>query len=148
MSSLERKVDRLIRATHVYTSHEELCLFRDYIVERLAELPKPKDMEERLKRLRDLEGCSLDGNDDIIEEAHEIIAEDEAIHLAYVLPALKARCDDWPNGIWEPIHQVHYMPATIAAARNYLSESRRRKAKRTSKAGQGGDRAPSQGPTA
>lgn len=141
MSRLEGRVERLIKTTHIYTSHEELCVYRDYIAAQLDELPKPADLEKQLKHLRELDRRWLWG-ENTESETRAIIA-DKAVQLAYFLPLLSERCDFFPHGVWEPIYQAHTMPDVILAGRRYLTTMRAKRATAASEGDQAGDHAPS-----
>lgn len=60
MSKFTGRMNRLFLKTHVFISHADHCVVRDYFKARLEESEKPEDFDERYKKFLELKDKYLE----------------------------------------------------------------------------------------
>lgn len=94
MGKFDNRINSLIKKTHGFLSHEDLCAIRDYFQESFEIVPKSDVFDHRARELESLqEEFRKKSDPNILGRFREVLSSEPAIWLKAVIPDFVSYCD-------------------------------------------------------
>ncbi len=101
MSKYNARITVMVRKTHQFVSHKELCRTCDYLKDWFDRSDKPPDLEKKVIELLELNQEILQSNDPVrIDLYRKTVRDHPAIWLKSIIPEVDSFCEYNQNGIW------------------------------------------------
>lgn len=125
MSKLDGRIKTLVRRTHGFVSHNDLCVIRDWYEAQFDEEEKPEDLDEKHLELHRLNEKMSQGNDPAIEaRLTEVLQSSAALWFKAMIPFAVKMCDNYPNGSWIEYPTFRYYQRDRKAGREYFAQKK------------------------